>query len=102
MVFSIRNTQGAADNFSLLAHNCKHIDVGNCGCRHLERTDHIKYLGVTLNKNLKFGKHFELLNGRIRKLMYVFKNLRQVATPKLIKQLYKALCQSLISYCITS
>lgn len=34
--------------------------------------------------------------------MYLFKNLRNIADYKLIKQVYLALCQSVLTYCITS
>uniref|UniRef100_A0A2H1WGQ7 SFRICE_037020 n=1 Tax=Spodoptera frugiperda TaxID=7108 RepID=A0A2H1WGQ7_SPOFR len=34
--------------------------------------------------------------------MYIFKDLRHIADYKLIKQVYLALCQSVLTYCITS
>lgn len=43
-----------------------------------------------------------LLSGRIRKLLFVFKKLRRVAEPSLLKTIYFALCQSLLIYCVTS
>lgn len=102
MTFSIRNSGRPKDDFHLVAHNCKLFDPGRCSCNRLQRTDHIKYLGVTLDSHLNFSKHFALLSGRIRKLMPVFKTLRHIAEAKLVRQIYYALCQSLISYCITS
>lgn len=38
----------------------------------------------------------------MRKLIYIFKNVRNIADFKLIRQVYLALCQSIITYCITS
>lgn len=39
---------------------------------------------------------------RVRKLTYVFKQLRHVADPKTMKTVYLALCQSVLAYCISS
>ena len=38
----------------------------------------------------------------MRKLIFVFKHLRHVAEPPVLKIIYQTLCQSLIIYCITS
>lgn len=38
---------------------------------------------------------------RLRKLIWIFKNLRNVATADLLKTVYYSLCQSVLSYCIS-
>lgn len=99
--FSIRNINPPLTNLDIFAHNCNSANIA-CTCPTLVKADHIKYLGVTIDTNLNFRKHIELLCKRVRKLMYIFKNLRHIADYKLIKQVYLALCQSVLTYCITS
>lgn len=76
--------------------------TNQCTCEELQSIDTIKYLGILIDKNLSFQAHVELLTSRIRKLIFVFKNLRHVADNKVLRLTYLALCQSLLTYCITS
>ncbi|KAJ8732469.1 hypothetical protein PYW07_015068 [Mythimna separata] len=101
ILFTMRNTNIPLTNLNIYAHNCTYADTA-CTCPTLVKADHVKYLGVTIDTNLNFRKHIELLCTRVRKLIYVFKNLRNIADYKLIKQVYLALCQSILTYCITS
>ncbi|KAJ8720281.1 hypothetical protein PYW07_012324 [Mythimna separata] len=101
LLFTMRNANISLTNLNIHAHNCTYADTA-CTCPTLVKADHVKYLGVTIDTNLNFRKHIELLCTRVRKLIYVFKNLRNVADYKLIKQVYLALCQSILTYCITS
>lgn len=99
--FSIRsNTVINHDHLNIIPHEC--IFGGNCSCSKLEHVKTIKYLGITIDENLNFKDHTKTLCGRIRKLIYIFKTLRHVTEPSVLKRIYFALCQSLISYCITS
>lgn len=59
------------------------------------------HTNLKLYKNT-LNKHKGLLSNRIRKLMYIFKNLRHVADKSVIKMPCLALCQSLLSFCISS
>lgn len=101
LTFSIRASSHV--NFKLIAHNCCSDDpsVSTCSCNTLERSSEIKYLGVIIDENLSFKSHIQVLSKRIRKLLYVFKTLRHIVTPTTLKQVYYALCQSLITYCIS-
>lgn len=87
---------------SIIAHSCIDSKESSCQCPYLEHTTQIKYLGILIDNRLTFQPHIELLTARIRKLIFIFKNLRHVANPKIIKIVYFALCQSLLSYCISS
>lgn len=103
MSFFIKKPTCSLNNFKITAHSssCLLPHSTHCQCPHIQHTDSIKYLGVILDNTLSFHLHIDTLASRIRKLIYVFKNLRHVADSRIMKTVYFALCQSLISYCIT-
>lgn len=86
--------------FSVIAHSC--TTTTPCVCPTIERTNVIKYLGVYMDQTLSFKPHIDVLVGRLRKLIYLFKCLRYTAHRDTIKMVYYSLCQSLINYCISS
>lgn len=100
--FSMRRTNTAPTNNKLYAHNCKDPVNNQCICSNIAITKKIKYLGVILDESLSFKPHIEAMCGRLRKLIFVFKKLRSIADASLIKKVYLALCQSVLTYCITS
>lgn len=97
--FSASSVNQPDSSFSLYAHKCSNLN--GCDCPQIFSTETIKYLGVTLDKHLKFNTHINNLCSRVRKLIYVFKTLRKIANPQIIKNTYLALCQSILTYCIT-
>ena len=72
----------------------------SCDCATLSQVASVRYLGVTLDDQLTWTTHLSLTIARIRKLVYIFKNLRTVATGTLLVQTYRALCECIIRYCI--
>lgn len=72
----------------------------NCICASLCRVDCVKYLGVLLDDTLTWEMHITSTIARVRKLVYIFKNLRTVANSILLLQTYRALCECIIRYCI--
>lgn len=48
---------------------------------------------------LSFHQHVDGLTNRVRKLAYVFKKMRHVSDPNVIRMVYLALCQSVLTYC---
>lgn len=100
MLFSIRNT--LQHNFNLTAHSCQSYLLTGCSCPSLENVPTIKYLGLNLDQNLNFKSHINLLSSRIRKLIFIFKTLRNIADYRVLKMVYYALCQSILTYCITT
>jgi hypothetical protein len=89
-------------NYQIKAHTCMSYNNASCTCLTLERINTVKYLGIYLDSILSWKHHTEVLTNRTRKLIFIFKRLRTVASSKLIKSTYLALCQSLIAYCITT
>lgn len=68
----------------------------------MERVDTIRYLGVILDERLTFAQHIFALSKRLRKLIHIMKQLRQGVDIKTLILVYKALCQSLLIYCISA
>lgn len=104
MCFSINNFAKPDDSFTLPIHtypcNIKSEASLDCDCPILKRTNTMKYLGVLIDEHLNWEPHLSLTSGRIRKLIFVFKNLRNVANVQLLIKIYKALCESILCYCI--
>lgn len=90
--------------FKLVVHICK-SDISNgipnfCNCDNIARSSTIKYLGVTLDERLTFLNHIEATAARIRKMIYMFKQLRNVASTKILHSVYTALCEPILTYCL--
>lgn len=98
LTFSITNkTQPSLNTFNIYAHSLS-CQNPTCSCPILERVPYIKYLGVQIDKNLNFEQHIKTITNRVRKLIAIFRNVREVADPKLLKTIYLTLCQSLLTY----
>lgn len=67
--------------------------------RFIERSSTIRYLGVILDVHLTWRQHIESLKSRVRKLMFVFRTLRNITYPELLRTVYFALCETLLGYC---
>lgn len=100
--FSIRNSTEITSQLKLTAHSCFDTNGPLCSCPDLNSTASIKYLGIILDSNLNFKNHIDQLVSRLRKLIFIFKKLRHIADAKLIKSVYIALVESVLSYCITT
>jgi hypothetical protein len=100
--FSMRKANLPLTNHKLYAHNCNNNNNIQCTCPIIAITNQIKYLGIIIDESLTFKYHVEALCSKVRKLIYVFKKLRSFADARLIKQVYFALCQSVLTYCISS
>lgn len=94
-----RNTQPIAD-FKIRIHNCHDLKSLDCPCPVIDRVEYVKYLGVMLDQRLSWHSHIDLIMGRVRKLIWVFKSLRHVASALLLNQIYVSLVQSVLTYCI--
>ena len=102
IVFTINKPVSLPFTEPLIAHNCSNLSNYTCDCPTITRTQSIKYLGVIIDNHLRFDLHIQTVAQRVRKLAYIFKQLRFVADDNLLKMVYLALVQSVVSYCITS
>ncbi|XP_045446602.1 uncharacterized protein LOC123654761 [Melitaea cinxia] len=92
-------TPAPSISLGLTAHVCS--DNESCSCQRISVANSTKYLGVVVDSSLNFNYHLDLLQSRTRKLIFTFKNLRNIAEKSTIKIVYQSLCQSVLSYCIT-
>ena len=58
----------------------------------------VKYLGVDVDDRLKWDVHVTNLTNRLRKTVYKFVQLRHILRPDLLKTVYYALVESLLTY----
>lgn len=70
-------------------------------CSSISRTECIRYLGVEIDQHLSFKHHINCLSQRVRKLVFAMRLLRNSADIRTLKMVYVALCQSILSYCIS-
>lgn len=95
---SVRSKPGP--NFRIRIHTCAdHLDQ-NCNCRAIQRVTSTRYLGVIVDECLTWHSHIEVVTSRVRKFIWIFKNLRYVMPQKILNNIYIALTQSVITYCL--
>lgn len=73
-----------------------------CSCNSLVRSDKVKYLGLIIDDKLTFKHHISALTGRVRKCIYVMKQLRRCASEQVLRMVYCALCESILQYGIAA
>lgn len=103
MCFSIYDIY-QPDHGELKIHSfdCIQNNKQNCQCTiTLNKIDKIKYLGVIMDKNMKWEEHIQQLNAKIRKLIWKFYNIRNVMPTKILRTLYITLAESIIRYGIS-
>lgn len=64
----------------------------------INSVDFTTYLGVVIDKNLKWDQHILKLTKNLRKLIYKFYILRVILNKKLLLGIYKSLIESLLRY----
>lgn len=103
--FAINDRFQPETSFLIKIHSCDLANTNNpdqeCSCPAIEKVQTTKYLGVMLDQRLNWYSHIDLVAGRLRKLIWIFKELRYIADKKLLNGVYIALAQSITIYCIT-
>lgn len=102
IAFSIQDSTQPNPNLTITAHYCGSNDnsAHTCNCPKLERLSSTKYLGVMLDRNLSWHSQINLVSNRARKLIWIFKYLRDITDKQLITYIYTTLVQSILLYCI--
>lgn len=85
--------------FAVHSYSCLVNNKEGCSCTdELDITDSLKYLGVIIDKNLKWLEHIEYVNKKIRKLTFKFYHLRNIMPQYIMKTLYHTLAESVLRY----
>jgi hypothetical protein len=69
-----------------------------CKCIEIQRSNSVKYLGITIDSNLRWTEHISKCVSRARKLLYVFYRLRNIMSKPLLFRVYSALVQPILQY----
>lgn len=85
---------------TIKAHTCCR-GKPSCSCEAFSRTE-VKYLGILLDDKFNFDRRIPSLFERVRKTANILKMLRDAASPAVLNMKYYVLCQSLLTYCISS
>ena len=99
MCFTPSQRSQPESDLRIAIHECYH-PTNHCTCPRIQKVASTKYLGILIDQTLSWHSHIELVISRIRKLKWIFKSLRHVMTSTLLKKIYVALAQSVITYCI--
>ncbi|KAJ8711336.1 hypothetical protein PYW07_008578 [Mythimna separata] len=94
-------TQPLPGIINLKVHRCVNECETSCNCCSIINTTSTKYLGVVIDQHLDWKEQAKKLSARVRKLIYIFKMLRNVCSMQTRTTVYYSLCQSIISYCLT-
>ncbi|CAK1601973.1 unnamed protein product [Parnassius mnemosyne] len=100
MCFSLDQRTQPDDKFRLKVHTCASLNNHSCLCPSIEKVSCIKYLGIMVDQRLSWHTQLEAIIGRIRKLIWIFKNLRYIMSSTLLSKIYIVLAQSILTYCI--
>lgn len=99
---SFYKTRASAPRFSprIKVHQCDQKSL-ICDCPEIIGTNNITYLGVTLDEKLSFQQHINKVARKTRKTIYIMKILRHSADSELLRLIYTAICQSVLSYSLS-
>lgn len=67
----------------------------------IERVNNIEFLGVIIDKHLKWHKHIQYIKGKITKCIGIFLNVRNKLHSSVLRTLYNTLILPYFSYCVT-
>lgn len=85
-------------NLNLKFHNVNCNPATCSDCEDVKIGKYIKYLGVTIDSQLKWTYHIEKTVNKLRYLNYIFKRMSNIVNIRTMKLVYDALVLSSISY----
>lgn len=100
MTFSA-NASGQPQNSKVEIH---HADCpqsnNNCSCCQLTKCYEYKYLGIIIDQHLRWDRHTQTTAKRLRRTLYKFRLLRNKLNTITLRQVYHAIVQSIVQYCV--
>jgi hypothetical protein len=97
ITFSLTLAGQPVINREIRLHSCDRIDRV-CPCPVITKCDDIRYLGLTIDRHLRWNEHLDGLTTRLGRLVHVMRRIRDVLNGPTLKMVYYALCESIISY----
>jgi len=79
-------------------HNDHCTQLNNCGYESISIKYNCKYLGIEISSNIRWKNHIDLLTKKLRKMIYILRNLNKVLELPKLRQIYLALAESIILY----
>ena len=76
--------------------------ISNVRIHEIEQKDYIKYLGVYIDKHLKWGQQINHIKSKISKNTGILNKLRYYVNLQMLKQLYYSLIYPYLNYGIMS
>jgi hypothetical protein len=73
-----------------------------CNCLFVKRENSIKYLGVHLDKSMKWKTHTQYIRKKLNSIMYQINYTEKVLPIPTKCMVYKTLCESILRYAIES
>jgi hypothetical protein len=100
MTFTIN--KATQPNLNIIAHTCtfSHNYPDICNCTKIKKVYSTKYLGIIIDQHLSWYPQLEAVSNRAKKLIWIFKYLRNVTDNLLLTNIYISLVQSILLYCI--
>ena len=81
---------------ALVIHTC--LDRQHCGCMPVKCSSKVKYLGIFLDHKLKWQDHIAYINKKLRKNIFLFKELSHLLDRRIVMHAYHSLCRSTLTY----
>jgi len=97
LFFSLIDKKLDETNLPITIHECG-FAVNNCTCNQIESTNSIKYLGLYIDRNLKWNTHTEHLTKYLKRMNYIFYYLKNYLDEESLKMVYYALVESYLTY----
>ncbi|KAG8294046.1 hypothetical protein J6590_108172 [Homalodisca vitripennis] len=76
----------------------KHQCIYGCNCDVIEIVDNVKYLGLTIDRDLKWNVFINTLSTKLRKINYAIYHMRGFLKPNLLRQLYTSWFEGTLQY----
>jgi hypothetical protein len=96
--FSLKkDTEPLSSN--LVMHSCSFLNP-LCHCPQISKTEHVKYLGVTLDYRLDWRNQVDLIVHKLRAMICKMYYLRKIISLSTLKIFYFAMCHSHLQYSV--